>query len=86
MKFENSIKRVEGTADNPRQVERVPAGAKFNVEIVVNVWDNDVDGRKSIEMLERGIKALVNDYLGGNGSRGYGQVKLQKISSQEVTL
>ncbi|MDK2909993.1 MAG: CRISPR-associated protein Csm3 [Bacteroidales bacterium] len=86
VKFENSIKRVEGTADNPRQVERVPAGAKFNVEIVVNVWDNDVDGRKSIEMLERGIKALVNDYLGGNGSRGYGQVKLQKISSQEVTL
>ena len=30
VKFENSIDRIKGTADNPRQTERVPAGAIFS--------------------------------------------------------
>ncbi|RMH34612.1 MAG: type III-A CRISPR-associated RAMP protein Csm3, partial [Gammaproteobacteria bacterium] len=29
-KMENSIDRIKGTAENPRNTERVPAGAKFN--------------------------------------------------------
>ncbi len=62
----------------------MPAGAKFNVEVVINVWNNDADGQRSKELLERGIRALENDYLGGNGSRGYGQVKLTKVHEQEV--
>jgi len=86
IKFENSINRVTGTADNPRQIERIPAGAKFNVEIVVNVWDSDDDGYKSIDLLEKGFKALENDYLGGNGSRGYGQIKLTKVVQEEISF
>jgi len=73
-KWENVIDRVKGTAEHPRQIERIPAGVSFNVEFVVNVWDNDRDGNL-IALLKKGVNALENDYLGGSGSRGYGQIK-----------
>ena len=73
-KWENVIDRIKGTAEHPRQMERIPAEAKFNIEFVVNVWDNDEDGIKSLDLLKNGIKVLENDYLGGSGTRGYGKV------------
>ena len=73
-KFENTIDRLRGVAGNPRQSERVPAGAKFNVEFVINIWDDD-DEAALMELFKKGIFLLENDYLGGSGSRGYGQVK-----------
>lgn len=73
-KWENVIHRIKGTADHPRQMERVPAGVKFDVEFVINVWDNDEDGKKSVKLLKEGLKALELDYLGGSGTRGYGKV------------
>ena len=85
-KFENTIDRYKGMATNPRQTERVPAGTFFDLEIVINVWDNDADGKKSITLLEKGIKALENDYLGGSGSRGYGQVKLHKLPENTISF
>lgn len=84
-KSENSIKRVEGTANNPRQIERVPAGVSFKVEFIINVWDND-DEKKLIDLLKEGIKAIENDYLGGSGSRGYGQVKFEKLIEERITF
>ncbi|MFM6002596.1 MAG: type III-A CRISPR-associated RAMP protein Csm3, partial [Sphaerospermopsis kisseleviana] len=39
-KFENNIDRVTAAA-NPRQVERVPAGAEFNFELVYTVENTD---------------------------------------------
>lgn len=74
-KWENVIHRVKGTAEHPRQMERVPAGVKFDVEFVINVWDDDEDGKNSFKLLKNGLKALELDYLGGSGSRGYGKVK-----------
>ena len=73
-KWENVIDRTKGVAEHPRQSERVPAGAVFNAEFVLNVWDDD-DEKKLIELFEKGIRLLENDYLGGSGSRGYGQIK-----------
>lgn len=74
-KYENVIDRVKGTAEHPRQIERVPAGVFFDVEFVINVWDDDGEGKELINLLKKGINALENDYLGGSGSRGYGQIK-----------
>lgn len=74
-KWENVIDRINGTADHPRQMERVPAGVIFNVEFVINVWDNDNNGEELFNLLKKGIKALELDYLGGSGTRGYGKVK-----------
>ena len=72
-KFENTIDRVKGTAGNPRQVERVPAGAKFHAEFIINVWSNAQEGTL-IKTFKDGIALLTNDYIGGSGSRGYGQI------------
>jgi len=74
VKSENRIDRVSGTASDPRRMERVPAGVKFDVEFVINVWDNEEDGQKSLNLIKEGLKALELDYLGGSGSRGYGKV------------
>lgn len=85
-KWENVIHRVNGKAEHPRQTERIPAGVSFDVEIIINVWDNDEDGQKSLELLKKGIHALENDYLGGSGSRGYGQVKFSELKTKEISF
>ena len=85
-KWENVIDRVKGTAENPRQSERIPAGVFFDVAFVINVWDTDGDGQSLIELLEKGIKALENDYLGGSGSRGYGQIKFGELEKEEISF
>lgn len=83
-KFENVIDRVKGIAQHPRQTERVPAGAKFNAEFVINVWDDD-DEQELIALFEKGIRLLENDYLGGSGSRGYGQIKFGEMKKMELS-
>lgn len=82
-KWENTIDRVKGTAEHPRQIERVPAGVFFQVEFIINVWDDDKK-EDLLGLLEEGILALENDYLGGNGSRGYGQVKFTSRKVETV--
>lgn len=83
-KSENSIDRVNGKATSPRQTERVPAGVTFEGEIILNVWDEDNE-QEFKDMLNNGINLLENDYLGGNGSRGYGQVKFTIVSTHELS-
>lgn len=75
VKFENSIDRVTGKASNPRQIERIPAGAKFNAEFVINIWENDIKD-ELISLFKEGITLLEADYLGGSGTRGYGHIKI----------
>jgi CRISPR-associated protein Csm3 len=85
-KWENVIDRVKGVAEHPRQSERVPAGAVFNAEFIINVWDDDSEA-DLIALFKRGVSLLQNDYLGGSGSRGYGQIKfgvLYKIELSEA--
>jgi CRISPR-associated protein Csm3 len=84
-KWENAIDRVKGTAENPRQTERIPAGVLFDVEFIINVWDDDKDGEELKALLEEGIKALENDYLGGSGTRGYGQIKFSPLNFSEAS-
>jgi len=93
MKVENTIDRIKGKAKDGgiRNIERIPAGARFNIEIVVNIVDDNWEANKPdhemqlvhqtkkkevFSMLQEGIKLINNDYLGGSGSRGYGHVKI----------
>lgn len=76
VKSENSINRLKGTAEAPRFIERVPAGAEFDVEFVINIME-DSNKEAFLSLLKSGIALLENDYLGGSGSRGYGQVKFE---------
>jgi CRISPR-associated protein Csm3 len=82
VKFENVINRIKGTAEHPRQIERIPAGAVFNVEFIINIiTENGSDDESKrfhsefIDLLKSGIRLLEDDYLGGSGSRGYGRVR-----------
>lgn len=83
-KFENVIDRVRGVAEHPRQTERVPAGVVFNAEFIINIWDDD-DEQELLALFEKGIRLLENDYLGGSGSRGYGQIKFGEMVSTELS-
>lgn len=77
-KFENTIDRSTGKTINGglRQLERVPVGAKFNFEIVINAYEGD-DIEEMESNLRKGIEMLENNYLGGSGTRGYGKVSFK---------
>ena len=76
-KSENSINRISGTAEHPRQTERVPAGAKFRFRLTLKQYDGDDDAL--LHTLLTGLKLLEWDSLGGSGSRGYGKVRFDNL-------
>lgn len=85
-KWENRIDRITGKAKDPRQIERVPAGVKFRVEFIINVWDDDIEREQEmINLLKEGLRLLQEDYLGGSGSRGYGQIKFGILEYRNCT-
>lgn len=80
-KTEVNIDRITSKA-NPRTFERIPAGAKFNLTIILNIFEGEnEDGLK--KTFTQAINLLHDDYLGGQGSRGYGQVKIEWSSIEE---
>lgn len=83
-KFENSIDRITSAA-NPRNIERIPKGARFKFAFVYDVEDKETL-HADMENLELATRLLHDDSLGGHGSRGYGQVKLQieKIEARSL--
>ncbi len=86
IKFENVIDRVTGTTikGGIRQIERVPAGAEFNIEFVINIMEEEQEKEKDfIGLLKSAIKLLEDDYLGGSGTRGYGKVKFSDLKTEE---
>lgn len=84
VKFENTINRIKGVAEHPRQLERVPAGAKFDFELVYDIYsdvtekiaETDAEDRLSLHLdaIQHAMQLLQDDYLGGQGSRGYGKI------------
>lgn len=80
-KTEVNIDRITAKA-NPRTFERVPAGALFKLEMVLNIFEGENEDDLE-NTLKQGITLLHDDYLGGNGSRGYGQVEI-KITKEDV--
>lgn len=79
VKWENSINRKTGTAQHPRQLERVPAGAVFNFEMVYDVYDDDKE-TDHLKHIRTAMRLLEGDYLGGQGSRGYGKVRFANVA------
>lgn len=80
-KTEVSIDRITASA-NPRTFERIPAGAKFKLEMVLNIFDTDNE-RRLTDTLLQALKLLQDDYLGGHGSRGYGQVEITNLTFED---
>jgi len=85
VKFENNINRASAMA-TPRQIERVIRGSVFNMNIVYNVDSEHEDELiPDMKTFAEGLKLLQFDYLGGNGSRGYGKVVFQNVKAKVVT-
>ena len=82
VKFENSINRLTAVA-NPRQIERVIRGAQFDLEIICEASGPD-ELAQNISLLAEGMKLLSLDYLGGNGSRGYGKIRFRELHAESV--
>jgi|Deesub1362B_J571_1020462.scaffolds.fasta_scaffold01951_5 CRISPR-associated protein Csm3 len=83
-KFENGIDRITSAA-NPRNIERVPKGAKFDFSIIYDVEDPDTL-KEDLENLRLALRLLEDDALGGHGSRGYGRVSFQfeKVEARKL--
>lgn len=85
IKFENTISRLTAVA-NPRQIERVIRGTTFNIDIIYDVYNikDEKEINEDFEILADGMRLLEYDYLGGNGSRGYGKVKFSDLKADLV--
>lgn len=78
IKFENTINRKDAIA-NPRQLERIPAGAKFDFKLIYNV---EIEGKElevDLKNIGRCLELLQQDYLGGHGTRGYGRIDFENL-------
>src|SRR6266403_4529144 len=77
VKSENAIDRITSQA-NPRTLERVPAGARFHVRMVLDVLCEE-DKALAARLIE-GLRLLEDDALGGGGSRGSGRVRFANLT------
>lgn len=77
-KTENAINRVTGVAENPRQTERVPAGARFDFQLTLRQLEGD--GEELVTWVLDGLRLIEMDAIGGSGSRGYGKVRFSGLT------
>ena len=77
IKFENTITRTTGVA-NPRQIERAIKGIKYDMSLIYNI-ENESEIEEDFKLLKMAFKLLKYDYLGANGSRGYGRVDIKDL-------
>ena len=83
VKTEVNIDRITSAA-NPRNFERVPAGAEFNFQLVLTLLEGD-DETKFLNLIREGLELVQDDSLGGHGSRGYGLVQFTVQETLERT-
>ena len=76
VKFENSINRTTA-------VERAIKGLKFGIDIIYEAESGkEAEIEEDIALIAEGMKMLEYDYLGGNGSRGYGKVEFSELKAE----
>src|ERR1700719_1290119 len=76
VKSENAIDRITSQA-NPRTLERVPAGARFRVRMVLDILCAEDSAFPALVV--QGLRLLEDDALGGGGSRGSGRVRFDNL-------
>ena len=76
VKSENAVDRITSQA-NPRTLERVPAGARFKIRMVLDILcpEDTALPRRVVE----GLRMLEDDSLGGGGSRGNGRIRFSDL-------
>ena len=88
IKTEVAIDRITSAA-TPRQQERVPAGTTFGpFQIIHSLYTQNDNGKSHplqdelqfFDTILTGIELLEDDYLGGSGSRGSGQIAFENLT------
>lgn len=78
IKHENTIDRIKGVAQNPRPLERVPAGVRFELNLALKVYESDKE--KNLDQVIFWALSLIElDALGGCSSRGCGRVVFEDL-------
>jgi CRISPR-associated protein Csm3 len=85
-KTENIIDRSRGAARDPRTQERVPAGARFQAEMLLKVFEGD-DSDKMVKDLKHALAVVEQfDSLGAGGSRGSGRIAIHNFKDDKVEI
>lgn len=77
-KTENLVLRTTGAAKDPRSQERVPSGAEFDIELVIQLYDVDKEDDLT-DLVKDGLREVQNTYIGAFGSRGSGKVSFHNM-------
>ncbi len=91
-KTEVVIDRIQGKAlegVGPRQTERVPAGAIFDFCFGFRLYDTGDGGKRDQDCFNwflAGLSLLEQDALGGSGSRGYGRIRFESLTVNDVPI
>jgi len=67
----------------PRTMERIPAGSVFDFAFSLRYFEGD-NVRDYLLKVAEGFELLEKHYLGGSGSRGYGQVQIVAKNGQSM--
>ncbi len=68
-----------------RTSERIPAGAQFDFELMIRIFEKDKE-EDFISRLKEAIHILQLEYLGGSGTRGYGKVEFVDLQCEKINL
>ncbi len=91
IKTENIIDRSTGSAEHPRQTERVPAGVEFDFEFIYDIYSKDNSDNSldkiidDLQNIKRAISFLHYESIGGSGSRGYGHVGMKVVNTNLIS-
>lgn len=84
VKVENAIDRVTSQA-NPRSMERVPRGSEFEFTLFLDIYKEE-EQKELLRALLMAMHLLESSYLGGSGSRGYGQICFEDLKLEWRSL
>ncbi len=68
----------------PRTMERIPAGSTFDFAMTVRFFEGD-NPKDLYSRLAEGFELLEKHYLGGSGSRGYGEVVVKTLDGTNIS-
>lgn len=89
VKYETAIDREtgRGLGGTLRPIEFVPSDTVFRLEMNLQIFEGDNED-EILNFVKKALKSLEETYIGGMGSRGYGQVKLRnlKLDNEQLEL
>lgn len=77
--------KMAGFRGGNRIQERIPAGARFDFEVMLRVFEGD-DQELFLKRIQEAMNIVELEFLGGSGSRGYGQVKFHDFKCEKIEI